>query len=246
MRRGDAPRSDVLAVSGSAVRIEWCVGHQRTIALGCPLLASISMHTPAARTVLPYESSSSRTLRQDCAPARICGSGARVVSAGPVRSRLGALGSSPRRDRALRVVQSRLPPCPIVRANGWRGSGYLRGRRATVVFLGVSWLQNMASAIGETAEPSASPCYAQLVPSGIPAGVDGVICRHIAISEASVAARIRSQAVLAGGCASADETWPVMFRRLLVRWPPCVSSHLLGRRADLRHLQDGRAELSGM
>jgi len=140
---------------------------------------SISMQTSGPqRTVLPDESSSvNDALRQALAApiedrrdqvARVVVSSPRSLNAWAA---LGSLGRDEiERYAAFRVGYHR--GLDALRANGWRGSGYVRWADETNRgFLRcLRGLQHMAAAIGETDEAERIALFMQqLDPSGIPA-----------------------------------------------------------------------------
>ena len=140
---------------------------------------SISMHTSGPpRTVLPDESSSvNEALRHALAAptedrrdqvARVVVSSPRSLNAWAA---LGSLGRDEiERYAAFRVGYHR--GLDALRANGWRGSGYVRWADETNRgFLRcLRGLQHMAAAIGETDEAERIALFMQqLDPSGIPA-----------------------------------------------------------------------------
>ena len=137
------------------------------------------MHTSGPpRTVLPDESSSvNEALRQALAApiedrrdqvARVVVSSPRSLNAWAA---LGSLGRDEiERYAAFRVGYHR--GLDALRANGWRGSGYVRWADETNRgFLRcLRGLQHMAAAIGETDEAERIALFMQqLDPSGIPA-----------------------------------------------------------------------------
>jgi hypothetical protein len=140
---------------------------------------SISMHTSGPpRTVLPEESSSvnealGRALAVPIEDRR--NEVARVVVASPrsinAWAALGSLGRDEiERYAAFRVGYHR--GLDALRANGWRGSGYVRwADESNRGFLRcLRGLQQMAAAIGETDEAERIALFMQqLDPSGIPA-----------------------------------------------------------------------------
>ena len=137
------------------------------------------MHTSGPpRTVLPEESSSvNEALRRSLAVgiADRRDEVARVVVASPrslnAWAALGSLGRDEiERYAAFRVGYHR--GLDALRANGWRGSGYVRWADETNRgFLRcLRGLQQMAAAIGETDEAERIALFMQqLDPSGIPA-----------------------------------------------------------------------------